>query len=196
MFINDACRQVRRCWPGQTMINKAIPRMPVQRGLLLFATGAIGLLGVVMGLVLYQSVFGGGSTRMLLTLLFFIVGSVIGVTHLAWWEALPAIGPVSLIKGLGWPWDIILGALVAAGIAGKFKPIWHIGRGPLAASVAGGLLLGYGARLAYGCNLGAFFSGIASGSLHGWVWIACALLGTWAGIRLRPFFGLTDTPGH
>ena len=28
---------------------------------------------------------GGGSTRMLVTLLFFIVGSVVGVTHLAWW---------------------------------------------------------------------------------------------------------------
>jgi uncharacterized membrane protein YedE/YeeE len=34
-----------------------------------------------------------------------------------------------------------------------------------------GLFLGYGARLDYGCNIGAYFRGIASGSLHarvGW----------------------------
>ena len=37
----------------------------------------------------------------------------------------------------------------------------------LAAAVIGGLLLGYGARLAFGCNIGAFFSGVVSGSLHG-----------------------------
>lgn len=40
------------------------------------------------------------------------------------------------------------------------------------AAVIGGLMLGYGAWLAYGCSIGAFFSGVASGSLHGWVWIA------------------------
>jgi hypothetical protein len=55
----------------------------------------------------------------------------------------------------------------------------------------GGLFLGYGARLAYGCNIGACFSGIASGSLHGWLWIAFALLGTRAGMRLRPVFGIS-----
>jgi uncharacterized membrane protein YedE/YeeE len=51
-------------------------------------------------------------------------------------------------------------------------------------------MMGYGARLAYGCNIGAFFSGIASSSLHGWVWIAAAALGTVVGIRLRPLFRL------
>lgn len=60
----------------------------------------------------------------------------------------------------------------------------------LAAAVIGGLLLGYGARLAFGCNIGAFFSGVVSGSLHGWVWLIFGLLGTYAGIYLRPLFGL------
>lgn len=265
---------------------------------------------------------GGGSTRMLLTLLFFIVGSVIGLTHLAWWERLPGIAPVSLIARWGWPaalvmnlavfsaayavvarlerarhgalesishrplsagvttcglgrsgrllstlcgawpllagalalaglnfvtlglagrpWGItsayslwggmalqaagvpvtnwpgyalpdmqaalqrspladitsvmdlgiILGALLAAGAGGHFKPVWSISPGQLAASVVGGLLLGYGARLGYGCNIGAFFSGIASGSLHGWLWIVFALVGTWAALLIRPAFGL------
>jgi hypothetical protein len=62
----------------------------------------------------------------------------------------------------------------------------------LLAAVLGGLLMGYGARLAFGCNIGAFFSGVASFSLHGWLWIACALPGTWLGVRLRPLFGLAN----
>jgi uncharacterized membrane protein YedE/YeeE len=52
-------------------------------------------------------------------------------------------------------------------------------------ALVGGLLLGYGARLAFGCNVGAYFSGIASTSLHGWVWLAGALLGTPIGVMLR-----------
>jgi hypothetical protein len=34
------------------------------------------------------------------------------------------------------------------------------------------------------------FSGIASGSLHGWLWFAAAFAGSLIGIRLRPRFGL------
>jgi uncharacterized protein len=80
--------------------------------------------------------------------------------------------------------------MLAAGLAGKFKPVLGLSRGDVLSAVIGGLLLGYGARLAFGCNIGAFFSGIASGSLHGWVWLAAAFLGSMAGVRLRPFFGL------
>jgi len=87
---------------------------------------------------------------------------------------------------------ILIGAAVAAALAGSFRPGWRIGLRPLAAAVLGGLLMGYGARLAYGCNIGAFFSGVASTSLHGWAWIAMALLGTTVGIRLRPWFHLSN----
>lgn len=86
---------------------------------------------------------------------------------------------------------VILGALVAAGLAGRFAPALRVPPRALAASILGGLLLGYGARLAYGCNIGAFFSGVVSGSLHGWLWILCALPGNWLGVRLRPWFGLS-----
>jgi hypothetical protein len=51
--------------------------------------------------------------------------------------------------------------------------------------------MGYGARIAYGCNIGAYFDGIASFSLHGWLWGAVALVGTAIGLKLRPLFGLT-----
>lgn len=87
---------------------------------------------------------------------------------------------------------IVIGAFLAAALAGALRPAWRIGWRPLAAAVVGGLLMGYGARLAYGCNIGAFFSGVASTSLHGWAWIAMALLGTTIGIRLRPWFNLAN----
>jgi uncharacterized protein len=86
---------------------------------------------------------------------------------------------------------IAIGALLAAGLAGKYAPTWRVPFKTLLAAALGGLLLGYGARLAYGCNIGAYFSGIASSSVHGWAWLAMALLGTVVGIRLRPLFGLT-----
>jgi uncharacterized membrane protein YedE/YeeE len=87
---------------------------------------------------------------------------------------------------------IILGALIAAGLAGRFAPGLRIPLRPLLAAVLGGLLMGYGARLSFGCNIGAFFSGVASFSLHGWLWIVCALAGTWLGVKLRPALGLRD----
>jgi uncharacterized protein len=253
---------------------------------------------------------GGGSTRMLLTLAFFIVGSALGAAHFHWWTALPALPPTSLVKlwgpwtalavnfaafatiaaltvviekrrhgGLGeattterrgwsrflqgpwpllagavalailnfatlalagrpwgitsafalwgskaaevigiqassWPYwstparlaelhgsvlndvtsvmdfGIIVGAFLAAALAGRFAPTWRIPARSAVAAVVGGLLLGYGARLAYGCNIGAYFSGIASGSLHGWVWLVAAFFGNVAGTYVRPLFGL------
>ncbi len=85
---------------------------------------------------------------------------------------------------------ILFGACAAAALAGRLRPGWRIPARSLAAAVVGGLLMGYGARLAYGCNIGAFFSGIASASLHGWVWILAAIPGNLVGVRLRPLFGL------
>ena len=251
---------------------------------------------------------GGGSARMLVTLLFFCIGSVIATSHLDWWFALPHLEPISLVESLGvlpglllsfivfaiiaaatvyfekkrhgsleiepsskhqgwkrfirgpWPliwggiiltllnfatlalagrpwgvtsalavwgakgaslvgidvasWDywqqagnakalanslwyditsmmnfgIMLGALLAASLAGKFAPNFNIPKRSLIAAVIGGIMLGYGARLAYGCNIGAYFSGIASGSLHGWLWLVFAFIGNGIGVKLRPIF--------
>ena len=254
---------------------------------------------------------GGGSTRMLLTLVFFIVGGTLGAAHLHWWSALPSLPATSIVKlwgpwpalaasfalfaaiaGLtvvlekrrhgalavddapprqGWrrflrgpwplvagavalallnfvtlalagrPWGItsafalwgskiaaatgladpaswpfwkqaanaaalkasvledvtsvmdigiVVGALGAAALAGKYAPVWRLPLRSAVAAVIGGLLLGYGSRLAYGCNIGAYFSGIASGSLHGWLWLVAAFAGNVVGVHLRPLFGL------
>jgi uncharacterized protein len=254
---------------------------------------------------------GGGNSRMLVTLAFFIIGSALGAWHLPWWSATPNFGSISLIKSWGWapalafslagfaaitaltiaverrmhgelrsgvvtdrrgwrrflhgpwpllagavalaignfatlylagrPWGItsafalwgskifaasgidvaswgywhsperakalqdsvfaditsvmdfgiILGALLASGLAGKFSPGWKVPPRSLVAAVIGGLLLGYGARLAYGCNIGAYFSGIASSSVHGWLWLVAAFIGSIFGTYLRPWFGLS-----
>jgi len=75
------------------------------------------------------------------------------------------LGDITSVMNFG----IVLGAMAAAGLAGRFAPDWRIPPRSLAAAVIGGVLLGYGARIAYGCNIGAFFSGIASASLHGWL---------------------------
>ncbi len=86
---------------------------------------------------------------------------------------------------------IILGALLAAGLAGNFAPSLKIPLRSLLAALIGGLLLGYGARIAYGCNIGAYFGGISSTSLHGWLWFVAAFVGSSVGVRLRGWFGLT-----
>ncbi|HEY3683736.1 MAG TPA: YeeE/YedE family protein [Streptosporangiaceae bacterium] len=84
---------------------------------------------------------------------------------------------------------IMLGALAASAAAGTFvlhrRVPWRLAAG----AIAGGILMGYGARIAYGCNIGSYFSGIASFSLHGWIWGAMALLGTFGGVALRPLIG-------
>ena len=261
---------------------------------------------------------GGGNTRMVVTLLAFITGSLIGTAHAPWWTATPAFKPTSLVNALGpwwmglgvslalfagiaaltrvaetrrhgrldnglaptawisgsvatsssafvrgpwplvfgavglavvniatlviggrpwgvtgafalwgakfynavggnvaiWPYwstpaqtaalkasvfadvtsvmdfGIMLGALLAAMLAGRFAPVWRASARSVAAAIVGGLMLGYGARIAYGCNIGAYFSGIASGSLHGWLWLVAAFAGNAVGTNLRPLFDL------
>ncbi len=285
----------------------------VLAGAFLFGVG-MQLGGACASGTLYT--LGGGSTRMALTLVFFIVGSVIGSAHLPWWLDLPrqtvslttelglagalalqigilaAIALITMVverrrhgrleeqeprpgppglrrliqgpwplvwggvllallnlatlalsgrpwtvsfgytlwgakiaAGLGidvaswefWTWrfpkqaleasvfanptsvmnfGIVAGALLAAGLAGRFAPVARIAPAPALAAVVGGILMGYGARLAFGCNVGAYFSGIASGSLHGWLWFVAALAGTYLGARLRPSFGLASGPNR
>ncbi len=86
---------------------------------------------------------------------------------------------------------ITLGAFISATAQGTFKP-GKIKPGVAGAAVVGGLLMGYGARLAFGCNIGAYFGGIASFSLHGWVWMVMAMLGTGLALFIRPIFGLKN----
>ncbi|GAA0492860.1 YeeE/YedE family protein [Salinibacillus aidingensis] len=85
---------------------------------------------------------------------------------------------------------VILGAFLASAAGGLFK-FSKLRPGNVVASIIGGILLGYGARLAFGCNIGAYFGGIASFSLHGYIWGVLALGGTFVALYLRPLFGLS-----
>lgn len=49
-----------------------------------------------------------------------------------------------------------------------------------------GLLMGYGATISFGCDMGAFFNAVTSGSLHGWLWFACAFIGVGLTVKLIP----------
>lgn len=80
---------------------------------------------------------------------------------------------------------IILGAMLAAALAGKYAPQGTLKSKRVLTAVIGGLLLGYGARLAFGCNIGALLGGIASGSLHGWLWLVSAFMGGIVGVKIR-----------
>lgn len=85
---------------------------------------------------------------------------------------------------------VILGAFIASAAGGLFQ-FTKVTTGNFFASVIGGLLMGYGARLAFGCNIGAYFGGIASFSLHGYIWGILAIGGTFLALYLRPLFGLS-----
>ncbi|MFN8060336.1 MAG: YeeE/YedE family protein [Vicinamibacterales bacterium] len=292
---------------GQALRGSVAPlSLSVVFGAFLFGIG-MQLGGGCASGTLYTA--GGGNPRMFVTLAFFVVGSLLGTRHAPFWDAMPSLGPLSLLGTFGplgalaislaallivaataaraelarhgrlssiaahasgraswmsgpwpllwgavglvavnvatlllagrpwgvtsafalwgaklatlagvdvasWPYwasparaqsiqasvltdvtsvmdfGIMLGALAAAGFAGAFGPSWKVPARSLAAAVVGGVLLGYGARLASGCNIGAYFSGVVSTSLHGWVWFISAFAGTILGTRLRPAFGL------
>ena len=124
-----------------------------------------------------------------------LLGTVgVDISHWAYW-ARPGLSTtlsnsvfldISSVMNFG----IMLGALLAASAANRFSPSFRIPARSLLAALLGGLLLGYGARVAYGCNIGAYFGGISSTSLHGWLWFAAAFVGSGLGTRLRPWFGL------
>ena len=79
---------------------------------------------------------------------------------------------------------LVLGALIAALLANEFKlrfprqPIRYV------QSLGGGLLMGYGAGIAAGCTIGAFFSAIPSLGLNGWLFGVALLGGAYGGVQI------------
>ncbi|MFA7894029.1 YeeE/YedE family protein [Pseudomonas putida] len=175
------------------------PEQPGRAGLQCFVRGPWPLLwGAVALAVLNYATLALAGRPWGITSAFALWGAKVldslGVQVSSWvfWQApanakalaSPVWQDVTTVMDLG----IVLGALLAAGLAGRFAPSLKIPLPSLIAAVIGGLLLGYGSRLAYGCNIGAYFSGIASGSLHGWLWLIAAYMGNVIGVRLRPAF--------
>jgi uncharacterized membrane protein YedE/YeeE len=156
--------------------------------------------GVIIGL-LCVAVFAAGGHPWSVTFAFTVWGAkaatALGfdLSHAAFWQwpgpkrALTesVLSDTSSLTDLG----MLFGAMAAAAASkpfatGSWPPLKSV-----AAAAIGGLLMGWGARLGFGCNIGAFVGGVASGSLHGWLWFLAALPGCLVGIRLRPLFGLS-----
>jgi uncharacterized membrane protein YedE/YeeE len=73
---------------------------------------------------------------------------------------------------------IAIGGFLAAAALKKFGTYQENSVGDVIKAVIGGSLMGFGGRFATGCNIGAMMSGITSSSVHGFVWLACALVGS------------------
>lgn len=94
---------------------------------------------------------------------------------------------VTSLTNLGILGGALLVAIWRGGLAQKLPRL------PLRAWIAvviSGFLLGYSSRLAFGCNVGGFFSGVSTGSLHGWAWFFAGFAGSALGVKLRPLLGL------
>ena len=89
----------------------------------------------------------------------------------------PLLNTKSLMAG-----GLMLGALSASFISGQFglrmPPWWELGKG-----FFGGVLMGFGAILAGGCNVGGFYSNIAALSLSGILMWAGLLAGAAIGLK-------------
>lgn len=79
---------------------------------------------------------------------------------------------------------LILGALVSALLAGRFSLKFKFTMRDVIYYAIAGLMMGYGARIALGCNAGALYSGIVNFSLSGWVYLPSITIGGIIGIKL------------
>ncbi len=78
---------------------------------------------------------------------------------------------------------IIVGAAMMALLRQEFK--WKLPNleGAVFALI-GGTLMGIGARVAKGCNIGAFFSTVTNGDPSGWLFLLGMAAGAWVGVKL------------
>jgi hypothetical protein len=72
---------------------------------------------------------------------------------------------------------IIFGSAIAFLLAGKFKFDFNFNLKDAGYYAFGGLLMGFGARMAKGCNIGALYSAISNFSLNGWGFLIALSLG-------------------
>lgn len=79
---------------------------------------------------------------------------------------------------------VIIGALIATLLSSQFKLKKLKSKKQTILALVGGIIMGYGARLTSGCNIGSFFSGIPSFSLHAWVYWIFVVLGSVAGTKI------------
>ena len=84
---------------------------------------------------------------------------------------------------------IIIGALISALFSGDFRLRRPRQWQGLLRIFGGGILMGYAAGLASGCNIGAFFSAVPSLGLNGWVFGSTMVVGSFIGVKLLQRWG-------
>ncbi len=96
------------------------------------------------------------------------------------------INNASSIRNIG----IILGSAIAFLMAGRFKFDFNYKLKDIGFYGLGGLLMGIGAKIGRGCNIGGLYSGIANFSLSGWFFMLALAVGGVIGLKL--FAGMTN----
>jgi uncharacterized membrane protein YedE/YeeE len=81
-------------------------------------------------------------------------------------------------------WGMVFGSFIAALFAGEFKIRLPRQKTRYFQAVGGGVFMGYGAGLAMGCTIGAFFSAIPSLAANGWFFALFLAIGAWAGTQI------------
>lgn len=77
---------------------------------------------------------------------------------------------------------IILGAAMIATARGEFKWKWP-NLETVVLALVGGFLMGIGARVGMGCNIGAFFANVTNGDISGWVFLAGMAIGGYISVK-------------
>ena len=100
----------------------------------------------------------------------------------------PLFSSSSYMQNIG----IIVGAFVGLLLSGKFVDVFKEGLKIKPMEVllfaVGGLLLGFGTRLSWGCNVGALYTPIANFSLSGWLYLFFLFGGGYLGNMIRKAF--------
>lgn len=81
-------------------------------------------------------------------------------------------------------WGMVFGSFVAAAYAGEFKIRIPRKKTRYVQAAGGGLTMGYGAGIAMGCTIGAFFSAIPSLAVNGWMFAIALAAGAWIGTQI------------
>ncbi|GAB6137772.1 YeeE/YedE thiosulfate transporter family protein [Halanaerobaculum tunisiense] len=79
---------------------------------------------------------------------------------------------------------IILGSLIAILLARQFRFKAIKNKKQLFLGLVGGWLMGYGARIAIGCNIGGLYSAISSLAINGWLYLPFCLIGIYLGSKI------------
>jgi hypothetical protein len=85
---------------------------------------------------------------------------------------------------------IVLGALISTAAAEGVRVHVPQRKRDLAVALAGGLLMGWGIRLAGTCNIGGIFSALPSLSVSAWLFLPAVLVGAWVGTLVLRSEGL------